>query len=106
MRRGRNCRQRINAKAPAAQRNIRAGYRVVAADGKCSLEDGVVGLLLHEQRDVLEGVVIIHAEAGAEDMVPMPVQVISEAYAWAETFAVVSRFSVSYTHLTLPTSDL
>src|ERR1044071_4347217 len=92
MRRGRNCRQRIDAKAPAAQRNTSSGYRIVAADGKCGLEDRVVGLLLHEQRDVLEGVVIVHAKAGADDVISMSVQVIGQADAGAEAFAVVSCF--------------
>ena len=62
------------------------------ADCECRLEDGVVGLLLHEQRNVLEGVVIVHAEPGADDVVAMAIQIVSEANARAEALAVVGCF--------------
>ena len=56
---------------------------------KCRLEDGWVGLLFHEQRNVLEGVVIVHAESAAEHVIAMTGQIIGEAYARAEAFAVI-----------------
>ena len=48
-----------------------------------------VGLLFHEQRNVLEGVVIVHAEAAAEHVVAMTGQIIGKADARAEALAVI-----------------
>src|SRR5262249_41763600 len=76
---------------PLVNRKARARYYVAAADGKGRLEDGWVALLLHEQRDVLEGVVVVHAEAAAQHMIAVAGQIIGEAYARAEALAVVAR---------------
>ena len=53
------------------QINTRARYRIRSAQRECRLENGVVRLLLHEKRNVLECVVVVHAEAGAHEMIAM-----------------------------------
>src|SRR5258708_32467600 len=49
---------------PVAECNPRARNNIArtGADRECRLEDSGVCLLLHEQRDILEGVVVVHAE--------------------------------------------
>src|SRR6266700_1809372 len=76
---------------PLVQRKPGARDRVGAAEREGLLEDRCVGLLLHEQRNVLECVVEVHAEAGAEDVIAAAGQVISQPDARAEPFAVVAR---------------
>ena len=66
------------------------GTTSVPLMGKQRLEDGVVGLLLHEQRDVLEGVAVIEAEAATDDVVAVAFQVIGKTNARAEVLGVVS----------------
>ena len=94
MRRGRNHRERAVDDVPVAQRNACARHDIAArgANCECRLEDGLVGLLLHEQWNVLEGVVIVHAEPGAYDVVAMAIQIVSEPNARAEALAVVGCF--------------
>src|SRR6185312_2976602 len=81
--------ERIDAEAPVAQQDVRAWNQVGGANGKCSLEDGVVRLLFHEQRNVLERVVVVHAETGADNVSAMSVQVIRESDTRAEALGVV-----------------
>ena len=61
----------------------------MSRERECRLEDGWVCLLFHEQRNVLEGVVIVHAETAADNVIAMTGQVVGKAYARAEAFAVV-----------------
>src|SRR5882672_8998809 len=75
---------------PLIHRQARARNQLATANRECRLEDRVIRLLLHEQRDVLESIVVVHAETAANDVIAVAVQVISEAYAWAEALAVVS----------------
>src|SRR6185437_3750225 len=63
-----NCRQRVHAKSPLIHRDPSAGHVITAADGEGCLEDGRVGLLFHEQRNVLESVVVVHAEPSTDNM--------------------------------------
>src|SRR6516225_2295264 len=61
------------------------------ADCKRCLEDGGIRLLLHEQRDVLEGIVEVHAEAATHNVAAFTREVPSEADARTEAFAVIAR---------------
>src|SRR5215468_3422153 len=78
---------------PAAHRDAcpRHGVAVAGTNRERRLEDGRVRLLLHEQRDVLEGVVEVHAEAATHNVVAFTREVISEADARAEAFTVIGR---------------
>src|SRR5579864_4630167 len=50
---------------PGGKRDARARHDIGGAvEQECRLEYGGVSLLLHEQRDVLEGIVVVHSEAG------------------------------------------
>ena len=82
--------QRFQLAGRAGRGEVPVG--AVLADAEGSLEDGCIGLLFHEQRNVLEGVVIVHAEAGTHDVVAMAVQIVSDTDAWAEALAVVGCF--------------
>src|SRR5258708_37683846 len=77
---------------PLIHRRAGAGYLLAAANRECRLENRSIRLLLHEQRDVLEGVVVVHAETAANDMLSSAGQIISESYARAKALAVVGGF--------------
>src|SRR5205085_2517082 len=48
-------------------------------------------LLLHEQGNVLEGIAVVHSEAGAQDMIALAGQIIRQPDARAEVLAVIAR---------------
>src|SRR5579864_1438660 len=78
------------AQMPGGKRDARARHDIGGAvEQEGRLEDGGVGLLLHEQRDVLEGVVVVHPEAAADNLIATAGQVVGEPYARAETLAVI-----------------
>src|SRR5260370_6072847 len=64
---------------------------IAAADREGRLKDGRVALLLHEQRNVLEGISVIYSETPADDLRPVAGQIICKPYARAEVFVVIAR---------------
>src|SRR5215471_3879698 len=80
-----NRRKRINTEAPVLQLDVRAGHDIRrATDAKSLLEDRGVGLLNHEQRNVLEDVPVVKAIAAAENVLRPPGEVVGKANAGAE----------------------
>ena len=85
-----NRREWVNAIAPVAQRDSCAGdFGVRRTDAENALIDRRIGLLDHEERNVLKHVSIVQAIAAANDVLSRASKVIGKPYARTEVFVVV-----------------
>src|SRR6185437_1225551 len=76
---------------PVAQQNASSRHDVGRAEREGRLEDRWVRLLLHEQRYVLERIVVVHSETAMDNVLALAIQVIGKAHAWAEALRIIVR---------------
>src|SRR5262245_453633 len=86
-----NRRHRVDTEAPVAEENSCPRNFVTRSDREETLVDGWVGLLDHEERNVLVNISVVETVAAANNVLAVTFEVVGKAKARAEVLVVVLR---------------